>query len=87
VTTDNPFEDIEKAIAEAIERQLEIVRELDSMEVEVTAWEADFLQNVLTQLNEKKKPLTQGQLEVLHRMCNTYEINYGDFFDDRPPRK
>jgi len=74
VTTDNPFEDIEKAIAEAIERQLELVRELDSMEVDVTAWEADFLQNVLTQLNKKREPLTQGQLDILRRMAHDYDI-------------
>ncbi len=80
--SNNPFEDVEKAIGEAVARQLELVRELDAMEVDVTPWEADFLSNVLQQL-EKKTPLTQSQLDVLHRMCNQYDIEYGDFFSDK----
>lgn len=80
---ENPFEDVERAIAEAIERQLEIISQLDTMEVDVTSWEADFLQNVLNQLKTDRKPLTQGQLEILHRMCDQYDIEYGDFFDDK----
>ena len=79
----NPFEDVAKAIEEAVARQLEIVQELDAMEVDVTPWEADFLDSVLKRLNSKI-PLTQDQLEILHRMCNQYEINYGDFdFGDK----
>lgn len=79
----NPFEDINRAIEEAVARQLEIVKELDSMEVDVTTWEANFLDTVIKQLNGKT-PLTQTQLETLHRMCNQYEINYGDFdFGDK----
>jgi hypothetical protein len=83
VTTNNDaagFDDIEKAVAEAIARQLEIVKELDGMEIDVTPWEADFLNGVLKQLDQKK-PLNQTQLDILHRMCNQYEIEYGDFFD------
>jgi hypothetical protein len=86
VTTNNDaagFDDVEKVVAEAITRQLELVRELDAMEIDVTAWEADFLQTVLNQLNDLRRPLTQTQLEILHRMCNQYEIDYGDFFDGK----
>lgn len=74
----NPFEDVHRAIEEAVARQLEIVQELDQMEVEVTPWEAEFLDSVLKRLSAKT-PLTQGQLDILHRMCNQYEIDYGDF--------
>jgi hypothetical protein len=80
--TENPFEDIEKAIGEAVARQLELVKELDEMDIDVTPWEADFLNNVMIQLG-KKTPLTQPQLDVLHRMCNQYDIECGDFFDDK----
>jgi hypothetical protein len=83
VTTENPFEDVERAVAEAIARQLELVRELDAMEVDVTPWEADFLNNVLQQLEKDRRALTQTQLETLRKMCEQYDIEFGDFFDDR----
>jgi len=79
---ENPFEDVERAIAEAIERQLELVTALDSMDVDVTPWEADFLDNVMKQL-ARKTPLSQAQLDVLHRMCNQYDFDYEGFFDDK----
>jgi hypothetical protein len=69
----NPFEDVDRAIGALIEKQLELVRELDRMDVDVTSWEADFIQSVLTQL-EAKTPLTPKQLAVVHRMVETYEI-------------
>lgn len=83
MTETNPFDDVERAVAAAISRQLELVKELDGMEVDVTPWEADFLSNVLRQLEDEKRPLTQGQLDVLHRMCEQYDIEFGDFFDDK----
>jgi hypothetical protein len=81
--TDNPFEDVERAVAEAIVRQLELVRELDGLEVDVTPWEADFLNSVILQLENEKRPLTQNQLDILHRMCEQYDIEFDDFFDKK----
>lgn len=69
----NPFEDIDRAIGAIIQKQLELVRELDRMDVDVTSWEASFLDSVLRQL-EAKTPLTPGQLVVVQKMYETYEI-------------
>lgn len=73
----NPFEDVERAVEAAIEKQLAIAIELDGMETDVTSWEANFLQSVLTQLREKR-PLTQRQLDILNRMAADYDIDAGD---------
>ena len=56
-----------------VAKQLELVKELDRMDVDVTPWEASFLDSILKQL-QAKQPLTQKQLEVVHRMADTYEI-------------
>lgn len=69
----NPFEDVERAVAEMIQSQLDTVSELDRMDVDVTAWEADFLQTVLNQL-AAKRALSQGQIEVVRRMCSQYDV-------------
>ncbi len=71
----NPFEDVERSIAEIIAKQLEIVKELDAMEVDVTSWEGEFLDSVLKQL-EAKRPLTQKQIDVIHRMCDSYDVEF-----------
>ncbi len=73
----NPFEDVERAVAAAIEKQLAIALELDGMETDVTSWEASFLQSILTQLREKR-PLSQRQLDILNRMAADYDIDAGD---------
>lgn len=79
---ENPFADVNRAIEEAVAQQLELVKELDAMEIDVTPWEADFLDTVLKQLNGKT-PLTQPQLDVLHRMCQAYDIDFDDYFGDK----
>lgn len=78
MTDKNPFEDLNREIEESVSKQLELVKELDTMDVDVTSWEAGFLDNALKQL-EKKIPLSQPQLDVLHRMCQTYDIDYEDY--------
>ena len=79
MSDENPFEDVEKAIDALLKKQLELVKEIDEMDVDVTPWEADFLENVLRQLQKEKRPLTQGQLDIVHRLCETYDIDYQDF--------
>lgn len=69
----NPFEDVERAVAEMIQSQLDTVKELDAMDVDVTAWEAEFLESVLTQL-VAKRALSQAQIEVVRRMCSHYDV-------------
>lgn len=69
----NPFEDVERAVDKIVQSHLEIVRDLDRMEVDVTPWEASFLDNVLKQL-EKKTPLSQGQIDIVRRMAEQYDI-------------
>jgi glutamate formiminotransferase len=69
----NPFEDVERAVAEMIESQLDTVKELDAMEVDVTEWEANFLESVLTQLGAKRA-LSQAQIEIVRRMCSQYDV-------------
>lgn len=71
---ENPFEDVERAVAELVARQLELVKQIDEMDVDVTPWEADFLDSVLKQL-QLKKPLSQNQLDVVHRLCQQYDID------------
>lgn len=69
----NPFEDVERAVAKIVESQLETVRELDGMEADVTAWEAEFLDSVIKQLGAKT-PLSQKQIEIVRRMCESYDV-------------
>jgi hypothetical protein len=76
VPDSNPFEDVERAVSEIIAKQLEMVRELDSMEVDVTSWEADFLSDVIDRLEKKKIPLTQGQIDIIHKMCDRYDLEF-----------
>jgi hypothetical protein len=71
----NPFDDVDRAIGEIIVKQLDIVRELDGMEADVTSWESEFLDSVLKQL-EAKRPLTQRQIDIVHRMCNSYDVEF-----------
>lgn len=71
----NPFGDIEREVEEAVRKQLSLVREIDRMEVDVTSWEASFLDSVIKQL-EQGKPLSQKQLDVIHQMCHRYEVDF-----------
>lgn len=71
----NSFDDIDRAVGEIIAKQLEIVKELDGMEVDVTSWESEFLDSILKQL-EAKRPLTQKQIDIVHRMCNSYDVEF-----------
>ncbi len=73
MTDPNPFEDFDRAIGEIIEKQLETIKALDGMEADVTPWEAEFLETVLVQLS-KKRALSQGQIEVVRRMCESYDV-------------
>lgn len=73
MTETNPFEDVDRAIGEILAKQLETVRELDGLEADVTSWEAEFLETVLTQLLEKRA-LSQKQIEVVRRMCESYDV-------------
>lgn len=74
MTEADSFDDVERAVEQIIKTQLETIRELDAMEVDVTPWEADFLQRVLTQLNDEKKALSQGQIDIVRRMCEQYDV-------------
>lgn len=72
------FEDVEAAVAALIEKQLALALELDQMEADVNPWEAGFLNSILDQLRIDKRPLSQRQLDVLHRMLSEYDIDAGD---------
>jgi len=74
VTEYSDFDDVEKAVEKIIESQLETIKELDDMDVDVTPWEADFLQGVMNQLRQEKRALSQGQIEIVRRMCNQYDV-------------
>ncbi len=69
----NPFEDVERAVAEAVQRQLDTITELDHMDVNVTEWEAEFIDSILKQLHAKRA-LSQGQIEIVRRMCEQYDV-------------
>jgi hypothetical protein len=73
MTDVNPFDDVDRAIGALVSKQLELVKELDHMDVDVTSWEAEFIDSVLRQL-EAKTPLTPKQLAVVQRMVETYEL-------------
>lgn len=70
----NAFDDVERAVEKIIEIQLETIKELDEMDVDVTPWEADFLQGVMNQLRQEKRALSQGQIEIVRRMCSQYDV-------------
>jgi len=69
----NPFKDVERAVDRIVQSHLEIVRDLDRMEVDVTSWESEFLDSVLKQL-EKRTPLSQKQIDIVRRMATQYDI-------------
>ena len=70
----NPFDDVERAVSETIRRQLDQAEALDHMEdVDVTSWEAEFLDSVLKQLRAGRA-LSQKQIDVLNRMSNQYGV-------------
>jgi hypothetical protein len=76
VPDENPFSDVGRAIEEMIARHLDQVRAIDRADVDVNSWEASFLDSVLKQLENEKKPLTQKQLDVVRNMCTRYEIDF-----------
>jgi len=75
VSDPNPFDDVERAVAEIVARHLDQVRAIDRADIEVNSWEAEFLSSVLEQLEDKKKPLTQKQMDVVRNMATRYEID------------
>jgi hypothetical protein len=74
VAADNPFGDVEREAVLLIERQLSVANELDQMDADVSSWQADFLENVIRQLRDHKRPLSQKQIDVLHQMCGQYDV-------------
>jgi hypothetical protein len=68
------FGDVERAFEEALAMHLDQVLAIDRSDVTVTSWEADFLDSVLKQLQNQKKPLTATQLDIVRRMCGQYDI-------------
>lgn len=75
MSAENPFGDIDRAFNETLERQLALAKALDVMEDDLNTWEAGFLQSILDQLQIDKRPLTQRQLDTLHKMCDQYGID------------
>ncbi len=69
----DPFEGVERGIQAAIESQLAQAKALDEMEVDVTSFEASFLDSVLKQLRAGRA-LSQKQIDLLNRMSNQYEV-------------
>ena len=70
----NPFDDVERTVSETIRRQLDQAEALDHMEdVDVTSWEAEFLDSVLKQLRAGRA-LSQKQIDVLNRMSSQYGV-------------
>ncbi len=70
----NPLDDAERAISAIIASQLAQVQALDGMEdVDVTPWEAEFLDSILKQLGAGRA-LSQKQIDVLNRMSDKYGI-------------
>lgn len=72
---ENPFEDVERAVATIVAKHLEQVRAIDRADVTVNSWEAEFLDSVLKQLQNQGKPLTQGQMDIVRRMASDYDID------------
>ncbi len=71
----NPFGDMDRAFDETLKQQLELLKELDEMDAEVSSWEADFLQTTLVQLQKAKRPMSQRQIETVRRMCEQYDVS------------
>ena len=68
------FGDVEKAAEAELQKQLDLVREVDQMDEDVNSWEAEFLDSLLKRLDEEKIPLTSKQLEILHLMRKKYGL-------------
>lgn len=67
------FDDVERAVSALIASQLAQAKALDEMEVDVTSWEAGFLESCLKQL-QAGRALSQKQIEVLNRMSDQYGV-------------
>lgn len=72
---ENPFGEIDRAFNEAIQKHLDLALELDRMDEDVTAWEADFLESTIVRLRDKRIPLTQGQIDTLYKICDQYGVD------------
>lgn len=75
VTDANPFGDIDRQYAETMKKHLDLALELDSMEEDVTSWEAGFLNDIIIWIRDKKQSLTQPQLDTLYKICDRYGID------------
>jgi hypothetical protein len=60
-----------------------MAKELDSMDRDVTSWEADFLESVMKALRAGQ-PLSNGRKEKLEEMWDKYLGERAD--KDAPPR-
>ena len=67
------FDDVERAVSALVASQLAQAKALDEMEVDVTSWEAGFLESCLRQL-QAGRALSQKQIEVLNRMSDQYGV-------------
>ena len=67
------FDDVERAVSALVASQLAQAKALDEMEVDVTSWEAGFLESCLRQL-QAGRALSQKQIEVLNRMYDQYGV-------------
>lgn len=69
------FDDVERAVGAIVAKHLEQVRAIDRADIDVSSWEAEFLDSVLKQLEGQGKPLTQGQMDIVRRMADQYDID------------
>lgn len=70
----NPFGDVEREAEDERLKRLEMAVALDSMEVDVTSWEAGFLDRIIKKLRDQKLGLTQREIEILNQMCEQYGV-------------
>lgn len=69
----DPFEDVERGVQALVASQLAQAKALDEMEVDVTSWEAGFLDSIMKQLRAGRA-LSQKQIETLNRMSDQYGV-------------
>jgi len=74
VTDQNPFGDMDRVFQRTLEIQLETVRAIDGLDQDLNTWESTFLDSVIKQLENEKRPLSQKQLEVVRRLCEQYDV-------------
>ena len=74
---ENPFAEFDDAADAHVQEMTEHLcraEALDRMEQDVTSWEADFLNRILRQLREDRRPLSQPQIDTLNDMCSKYDV-------------